>query len=188
MKEDWHAPPPPKSSADPGLFIECGIAQFPIKIPSDGRIHALNLFPAPLANGGGGIAEYSGQPGSDFTLLPVIRWVYRCAITNYGTRTLVNIVLGPHLMFQSAIRQPDNPNARQSGPITAQRPWRIDINKIDPGAAKRAVALIGQTIQQQSSLLSYLDVFFVFAIFTALMVPFALLLKSVKVGGGPDAR
>jgi MFS transporter, DHA2 family, multidrug resistance protein len=37
-------------------------------------------------------------------------------------------------------------------------------------------------VQNQSALLAYMDVFFAFVIFAALMVPLALVLRSVKVG------
>jgi DHA2 family multidrug resistance protein len=51
-----------------------------------------------------------------------------------------------------------------------------------------AIALLGQQIQAQSSLLAYVDVFWLFAIFAALMVPLALTLKSVKAGQGAPAH
>jgi hypothetical protein len=37
-------------------------------------------------------------------------------------------------------------------------------------------------LQNQSALLAYIDVFFAFAIFAALMVPLALMLRSVPTG------
>jgi DHA2 family multidrug resistance protein len=51
-----------------------------------------------------------------------------------------------------------------------------------PDAQQRAVAQIGQMVQNQSALLAYMDVFFAFAIFAALLVPLALMLKPVKMG------
>lgn len=47
-------------------------------------------------------------------------------------------------------------------------------------ANNRAIAWIGQTIAQQSLLLSYLDVFWAAAIFAFVMAPVALTLKSAK--------
>jgi DHA2 family multidrug resistance protein len=50
-------------------------------------------------------------------------------------------------------------------------------------AQRQAVGWIGQTISGQSVLLSYIDVFWSFAIFALLMVPLALTLKAVKLSG-----
>jgi DHA2 family multidrug resistance protein len=50
-------------------------------------------------------------------------------------------------------------------------------------AQRQAVVWIGQTIAGQSVLLSYIDVFWSFAIFALLMVPLALTLKGVKLSG-----
>jgi DHA2 family multidrug resistance protein len=50
-------------------------------------------------------------------------------------------------------------------------------------AQRQAIGWIGQTIAGQSVLLSYIDVFWSFAIFALLMVPLALTLKAVKLSG-----
>ena len=52
-------------------------------------------------------------------------------------------------------------------------------------AQSRAMALLGQQIQNQSSLLAYGDVFWLFAIFAAGMVPLALTLRSVDPAAKP---
>ena len=54
-----------------------------------------------------------------------------------------------------------------------------------PDAQRRAIAQIGQLVRDQSALLAYMDVFFAFAIFAAVMVPLALTLKSVQAGAAP---
>jgi DHA2 family multidrug resistance protein len=48
-------------------------------------------------------------------------------------------------------------------------------------AQQQAIGWIGQTILNQSVLLSYIDVFWAYAAFSLLMVPLALTLKSVKL-------
>ncbi len=53
-------------------------------------------------------------------------------------------------------------------------------------AQARAIAWVGQTLTTQVSLLSYIDVFAVFFVFSLCMVPIPLLLSSVK-GGEPAA-
>jgi hypothetical protein len=106
--------------------------QFPIKAPADGQIQALSLWDVPLRAGGGGLAYYGAKPGSDFMLQLGINNVYQCRITNYGSKTLVNITLGLNLVFIDVINDIANKQII-SGGIHSQRPWRIDIKKIDPG-------------------------------------------------------
>jgi MFS transporter, DHA2 family, multidrug resistance protein len=54
-------------------------------------------------------------------------------------------------------------------------------------AKQHAIGWIGQTVQIQSTLLSYLDVFWGAAIFAALMVPVALSIKRVSAARGAPA-
>jgi DHA2 family multidrug resistance protein len=55
-----------------------------------------------------------------------------------------------------------------------------------PDAMQRAYGMVGQLVQQQSMLMSYMDVFFTLAIVAALMSPLALiLLRRVRLGAAP---
>jgi DHA2 family multidrug resistance protein len=54
-------------------------------------------------------------------------------------------------------------------------------------AKARAIGWIGQLVQSQSVLLSYLDVFWAAALFSALMVPVALSIKHVDLGRAAPA-
>jgi DHA2 family multidrug resistance protein len=49
-------------------------------------------------------------------------------------------------------------------------------------AAQTGIAWIGQTVEQQASFLSYIDVFVVLGVIAAVIVPLALTLRSVKAG------
>jgi DHA2 family multidrug resistance protein len=53
-------------------------------------------------------------------------------------------------------------------------------------AQKRAFASLGQQVQQQATLLAYIDVFWVFAIFTGFMAVFALFLRKTKSAPNPE--
>ena len=55
-------------------------------------------------------------------------------------------------------------------------------------AHRQAIGWIGQTILNQATLLSYIDVFWAYAAFAMLMVPLALTLKSVKLSGRTPAH
>ena len=49
-----------------------------------------------------------------------------------------------------------------------------------PDAQHQALGLIGQLVQNQSQLLSYIDVYFALAIIAAVMVPVALMLRPIE--------
>ena len=49
-----------------------------------------------------------------------------------------------------------------------------------PDAQHQALGLVGQLVQSQSQLLSYIDVYFVLAIIAAVMVPVALMLRPIE--------
>lgn len=132
LGEDWHIQTELKQSSEPGLFVECHLARFPLKVPLGGQVYALNLNALPLENGGGGIAEYSAQPDSEMNLGPQITTGQRCIVTNHGSKPLVNVAIGLSLLFQEQIKDKDNPSASWSGGTVLERPWRVDIRKIDP--------------------------------------------------------
>jgi DHA2 family multidrug resistance protein len=51
-------------------------------------------------------------------------------------------------------------------------------------AQQRAIGWIGQMVQSQASLLSYIDLFWMWAIFAVLMIPVALLLRPIRRQSG----
>ena len=51
---------------------------------------------------------------------------------------------------------------------------------------QQAVGGIGQLVQTQAAFLAYVDVFFVLCLMSAVMVPLALVMRSVKPGGAPQ--
>ncbi|HXL32226.1 MAG TPA: DHA2 family efflux MFS transporter permease subunit [Bradyrhizobium sp.] len=57
-----------------------------------------------------------------------------------------------------------------------------------PDAASQAIASIGQTLQRQIDLLSYIDVFWSLAIIGALMVPLALIMRPIYLGVAPKGH
>jgi DHA2 family multidrug resistance protein len=57
-----------------------------------------------------------------------------------------------------------------------------------PDAASQAIASIGQTLQRQIDLLSYIDVFWSLAIIGALMVPLALIMRPIHLGVAPKGH
>ncbi|HEY0329124.1 MAG TPA: DHA2 family efflux MFS transporter permease subunit [Rhodopseudomonas sp.] len=55
-------------------------------------------------------------------------------------------------------------------------------------AAAQALAWIGQTLQRQIDLLAYIDVFWSLAIVGAVMVPLALIMRPIQLGGVPKGH
>jgi DHA2 family multidrug resistance protein len=51
---------------------------------------------------------------------------------------------------------------------------------------QQAIAGIGRAVQTQAAFLAYIDVFFTLALMSAVMVPLALTLRSVKPGAAPQ--
>ena len=121
----------------------------PKQVPPDGRLYAWNVFPTPIANGGGGLAEYFGQPGSEMGWpaakggIPLT--AYRCVLTNYGTVPLFNVRFDPIMTFRPLIPRKDNPNVGDSGPVSLSRAWPLFIGKIDAGSANAFVFYIFNT-------------------------------------------
>ena len=57
-----------------------------------------------------------------------------------------------------------------------------------PLASVSSFASIGQTLQRQIDLLSYIDVFWSLAIIGALMVPLALIMRPIYLGVAPKGH
>jgi DHA2 family multidrug resistance protein len=57
-----------------------------------------------------------------------------------------------------------------------------------PDAASQAIGWVGQTLQQQINLLSYIDVFRSLAIIGALMVPLALIMRPINLRAAPKGH
>ncbi len=127
---EWGSPKPVEKIV--GLYIDCNFVGVPVKLPAEGRINVLFLWPLPVENGGGGLAQIGGIPGSDyrFTDAPYAP-KYECKITNYDDLPAVNVDLTLRLRFIEAVRQESG--SKQSGKTVLERPWPIRIGKIDSG-------------------------------------------------------
>jgi MFS transporter, DHA2 family, multidrug resistance protein len=88
---------------------------------------------------------------------------------------LVESVIPSNVQYQDTLRQASDYFAAQ-GSSALQ-------------AKQQAVAWIGQQIQTQASLLSYIDTFWVLMLVALAMVPLAIAMRKVKLGGaGPAAH
>jgi hypothetical protein len=129
--------PPPLKLMFP-LFAECHLGLMPKIVPPEGRILALNLFPTPVANGGGGLVEHFATAGTEWTWptstggMPLM--AYRCQITSYSNIPVSEVALSFRLKFIAEIKDANDPNTLRSGPVTLERDWPIRIAKIDSGA------------------------------------------------------
>ena len=56
------------------------------------------------------------------------------------------------------------------------------------GSSGTSIAIVGQAVQSQVSILAYIDVFVTLAVIAVIMVPLALTLRTVKTGGAKPAH
>jgi hypothetical protein len=119
----------PQTGVTGRLFVDCRLGTMPARIPHSGRVYAL----VPLENGGGGLAEYFGEPGGDWSFGKSPQWAYRCEVINYAHGVLIDVTFDIRLTLTKPERVPDQPNAFKQGEVTLARGWKIVIPKIDPG-------------------------------------------------------
>lgn len=55
-------------------------------------------------------------------------------------------------------------------------------------AASQAIAWVGQTLQQQTDLLAYMDVFWMLALIAMLMIPVAAIIRPINLGAPPKGH
>lgn len=118
----------------PQIFVECHFGTMPKTIPTEGRIYVLTAMDLPIERGGGGIGEFFGPPGTEWSWptpsgSPFVP-AYRCQLTNYANAPLFNVTLELTLIFAEAIR---DKNSARSGKIVLERPWIVEIPKLDVG-------------------------------------------------------
>jgi len=114
------------------LSVEWNLASPPI-LPPEGRARVLDLYELPESNGGGGLSEISGKPGTDFagkTFENVPRFTRQYRITNYSPSTMFNVSITLRLTFREATW---NKNEGRSDEVKIDRGWEITLPKIDPG-------------------------------------------------------
>ena len=109
----------------------------PALVPPEETVYVLELWPLPVENGGGGLAEVSGIPGNPMGWptsngQPLSSW--RCQLTNYSSSPLFNVSLVLQLAFQKAVKGDQQPGTARSGETTLSRGWPINVQKIDAGA------------------------------------------------------
>jgi DHA2 family multidrug resistance protein len=82
---------------------------------------------------------------------------------------LIELVIPSSVSYQDTVQQATNYFVAQGQSLLQ--------------AQQQAVAWIGQQVQLQSSLLAYVDVFWILTLISAAAVPLALILRRVKLGG-----
>jgi hypothetical protein len=122
---------PKMDASELGVYLECQIAPLPLSHPANGRLYVLDPFPSPEL--GGGLVEF-------FTLNDVgeLRWpksydgiplrAYRCRLTSYRNDPIFQITMVLRLTFRRSVL---NGKTIQSGEIEIDRPWQIEIAKLD---------------------------------------------------------
>jgi DHA2 family multidrug resistance protein len=91
--------------------------------------------------------------------------------TQFHQARLVEHAITSDLSFQQEIAQVTQYFVDQGSPL-----WN---------AKMQAIAWLGQVVAQQSTLLAYMDVFWLSGVFALLMIPIALSLRQVELGAQP---
>ena len=128
---------------------------------------------------------YSGLPAEKTNEASALINVARNLGGSIGV-SLTNTELAQRAQFHQA-RLVEH--AYPSSPVyqdTARQLSDVFIGQGDPPALaqQHAIGWIGMMVQNQSTLLGYVDVFFACAVFAALMIPLALLLRRVDLNAG----
>jgi hypothetical protein len=122
------------------LFVECRVAVPPVTVPASGLIYWVPLWPVPAERVGGGLIELSlpkqhGEP-YHFTQHEGLTSLYECRITNYGQGPIFAVNLTFMLKYSEAL---GDTNRITVGKTVLERPWPIQIAKIDQGLPNQFV-------------------------------------------------
>jgi hypothetical protein len=137
------APPPPTFRGAPSsgealakspggnirLFVDCSLAPPKVAFPPDGNIH-LMIIETDVIDVGAVYEHGVNVPGETITM-PGERPAQRCAITNYGSETALNLKVQFRQLFQRALNIPGG--GQKSGDTVLEKPTTMEVTKIDPG-------------------------------------------------------
>lgn len=129
---------PLNAAAKAEIAIGCHSALLPKNFGPNEIVRALNLFPTPVENGGGGLAIFSNYGGKEWQWKidnGPASYATRCEITNYGSFPVFDFKMLLDLTFIEAVDVPEQENAKKQGPVKLRRKWVVDAQKIDPGPA-----------------------------------------------------
>lgn len=146
----WFASEWQRQNGSTPFFAECHFGLMPTQSPEN-RLYVLNVFPTPIANGGGGFGEITKSSDQPFTWPTpggVPMQAYQCKITNYGLKTIFNIGISFAWVFRKAVPDKDHPSTLRSGEVTLERDWPCQIPKIDPGTANSFIFYISNMSDQ----------------------------------------
>jgi len=118
---------------DVNLVFESRLANLPDKAPPEGEVATLPLYYS-LDEGTAaqpiGLAVRHARPGSDLDRFSDLKFpqVYRCEVTNYGNRPLLQVCMKIKVEY----REPQ-------GEVVYSYQWPVLFPKIDPGKSNMAI-------------------------------------------------
>jgi hypothetical protein len=132
----------PEAVSDVNLTIESNLADLPNRCPREGQIASMRLFYHPNS----GVTEPIGfitkrcRPEEDVEWFPDLKFpqVYRCEITNYGIKPLLQVGLKFNIEYHET-SPGESGQTIISGNRVHSGEWWVLLPKIDPGKRNAAV-------------------------------------------------
>jgi MFS transporter, DHA2 family, multidrug resistance protein len=131
-------------------------------------------------------ASYDGIPPNRVDMASALINAARNTGGSIGVSIASNVLTHREQFHQSRLIEHVNPSNPQYQNTLQQMTHYFALQGFSPLAAQaRATGWIGQQVQSQSAILSYVDVFWVLMLLSLAAVPLAMSLRKVKLGGGP---
>jgi MFS transporter, DHA2 family, multidrug resistance protein len=131
-------------------------------------------------------ASYDGIPRNRVDMASALINAARNTGGSIGVSIASNVLTHREQFHQSRLIEHINPASPQYQNTLQQMTHYFALQGFAPGDAQaRATGWIGQQVQNQSAILSYVDVYWVLMLLSLAAVPLAMSLRKVKLGGGP---
>jgi hypothetical protein len=124
-----------RNSETVSIFVDCHDSMVPRVFPANGRFYVTTIHPSLMNDNNVYLALgfHSGPPGAAMLPPDIVQWAQECALTNYGSLPIFNIVVPIRVTFREAHHPPNQTDGWQSGPVKVVKTTSLPIAKIDAG-------------------------------------------------------
>jgi hypothetical protein len=132
----------PKNGAAATVLLTCEMETLPRTFGPSEVVRVLNLYPLPINTVpiadqvAGMVVDHSlawavNHSGKEWQWGVLGATAYKCVIENYSDAPILEVELALDLTFYDAVPAQNQPNEIAIGPQILQRPWLIEVQKID---------------------------------------------------------